>query len=74
MDGFNYIVTEMLASEHIRERRSEPRACIEQPEKTEGSRRRNTLGARLVRLGLRLDPAAGEAFRAPLSHNGARAR
>ena len=59
MDYFNYMVLDMLTQEAIRERLNEPRMVA-----PEGPKRQNpvkrVLASSLVRLGLRLDPAAGE--------------
>jgi hypothetical protein len=77
MDSFNYIVTELLAREHVRDRLEAIQGAAIAPDSDERAGRK-TLGARLVQLGLRLDPAAGEALRAadaPLTRqHGAQAR
>ncbi len=59
MDSFNWFVYEMLTRETMREhlegfRREQPKAPTRQNPIT------RTLASSLVRLGLRLDPAAGE--------------
>ena len=61
MDSFNWFVNEMLTKEAVRERLHGFQT--EQPE-APTRRKQNpitrTLASSLVRLGLRLDPAAGE--------------
>ncbi len=64
MDSFNWFVNEMLTREAVRERLNGQH--LELPELPEAPKRRKqnpitrTLASSLVRLGLRLDPAAGE--------------
>ena len=59
MDYFNYMILDMLTQEAVRERLNGHRMT-----KPEAPRRQNpfkrALASSLVRLGLRLDPAAGE--------------
>ncbi len=61
MDSFNWFVNEMLAREAVREhldgfQQEEPEA----PKRQKQNPITRTLASWLVRLGLRLDPAAGE--------------
>ncbi len=61
MDSFNWFVNEMLTREAMREhldgfQREEPEA----PKRRKQNPITRTLASSLVRLGLRLDPAAGE--------------
>ena len=61
MDSFNWFVQEMLSRETMREhlegfRREQPEAPIRRQQNPIT----RTLASSLVRLGLRLDPAAGE--------------
>ena len=66
MDMFNFFVLEILSKEAVRER-----LAIAQPvaprksAKPRGPGVQRALAATLVRLGLRLDPAAGEGLAAP---------
>ena len=66
MDMFNFFVLEILSKEAVRER-----LAIAQPvaprksAKPRGPGVKRALAATLVRLGLRLDPAAGEGLAAP---------
>ncbi len=59
MDTFNWMVLEMITREQVRERLNQPHY-----ELPEAPKRTNTVmrmfASFLVRLGLRLDPAAGE--------------
>ena len=72
MDNLNWLVLELLSQETIREQRlpSRPLAAVSgEPRDGHGGIKR-ALAAHFVRLGLRLDPAAGEgqgAFRLPLA-------
>ena len=59
MDTFNWMVLEMITREHVRELMETRHIELpETPKRTNALMR--TLGSSLVRLGLRLDPAAGE--------------
>ena len=61
MDSFNWFVNEMLTKEAMRERLN--RHQIELPKAPKRQRQNpilRRLASSLVRLGLRLDPAAGE--------------
>lgn len=60
MDNHNALMMELLAEEAARERQARP-AQPTVPSRT-GHGMRSALAGRLVRLGLRLDPAAGEAL------------
>ena len=57
MDQYNWLVAEILVQQRAREFASRPRELPEPPVH-DGLRR--TLATAMVRLGLRLDPAAGE--------------
>jgi len=59
MDYFNYMVLDMLTQEAIRERLNAPRMVAPASPKRQNPVKR-ALASSLVRLGLRLDPAAGE--------------
>ena len=61
MDGINWLITEMLMQQTVRERLDAARRHhpLVEPREEQGSLRRS-LASRLVRLGLRLDPALGE--------------
>jgi len=57
MDPYNWLVAEILVQQRARELAAHPRGLPERPGRA-GLRR--TLASAMVRLGLRLDPAAGE--------------
>ena len=59
MDTFNWMVLEMITREHVRELMDTRHLDLPEPPKRTNAVMR-TLGSSLVRLGLRLDPAAGE--------------
>ncbi len=59
MDMFNWMVLEMITREQVRERLNAQHLELpEAPKRTNSVKR--MLASSLVRLGLRLDPAAGE--------------
>ncbi len=61
MDSFNWFVNEMLTREAMRERlEGFPKEQPQAPEQRKQNPITRTLASSLVRLGLRLDPAAGE--------------
>ena len=61
MDTFNWMVLEMITREQVRERLNQPRFELpEAPKRKQHNAVTRTLASSLVRLGLRLDPAAGE--------------
>ena len=61
MDGLNWLVLELLWEQEMRRGRSPlPRRPVPPNRPREGSSVKRALAAALVRLGLRLDPAAGE--------------
>jgi hypothetical protein len=65
MNNMSWFILETLALERMRELAAlEPRILREQDIESQGLGVRRTLAAMLVRLGLRLDPAAGEGLRA----------
>lgn len=69
MDNFNWLVTELITQQQVRERLN-PSPLPPVRRATQTSPVRRTLASSLVRLGLRLDPAAGEglgALRLPLA-------
>lgn len=74
MDNFNWLVMEVLTQQRMRERLNPtPAQPIHQITPTSPVRR--TLASSLVRLGLRLDPAAGEGLGGlPMSLAGTEAR
>jgi hypothetical protein len=57
MDQYNWLIAEILVQQRARERAAQPRAL---PERSSRAGLRQTLASAIVRLGLRLDPAAGE--------------
>ena len=57
MDQYNWLIAEILVEQRVRELATAPRA---QPEGPRHDGLRRTLGTAMVRLGLRLDPAASE--------------
>ncbi len=57
MDQYNWLIAEILVQQRARELDAQPRELPERPGRA-GLRR--TLASAIVRLGLRLDPAAGE--------------
>ena len=66
MDMFNFFVLEIFSKEAVRERLRTAQPVA--PRKSAASQRsgvKRALAATLVRLGLRLDPAAGEGLAAP---------
>ena len=61
MDNFNFLVIELLAQQRAQERMNDPTPAMpDDLDVNEGRGLRKALASRLVRLGLRLDPAAGE--------------
>ncbi len=64
MDSFNWFVNEMLTKEAVRERLSGQHLELRELPEAQKRRKQNpitrALASSLVRLGLRLDPAAGE--------------
>ncbi len=61
MDSFNWFVNEMLTREAVREHLDGfPMEQPEAPKRRKQNPITRTLASSLVRLGLRLDPAAGE--------------
>ncbi len=61
MDTFNWMVLEMITREQVRERLNQPHYELpEAPKRKQHNAVTRTLASSLVRLGLRLDPAAGE--------------
>lgn len=76
MDNFNWLILELLSQQRERQLAAQPPAL---PEQRNGHRGvRHALASTFVRLGLRLDPAAGEGLGAfdlsPASGRGARQR
>ena len=61
MDSFNWFVNEMLTRDAMRERLGGHHVALpEAPKRKQHNAVTRTLASSLVRLGLRLDPAAGE--------------
>ena len=61
MDSFNWMVAEMLTREAVRERLNPHHVELpEAPARHKQNPITRTVASSLVRLGLRLDPAAGE--------------
>jgi hypothetical protein len=58
MDQFNWLVTELLVEQRARQLASQPPHMP--PEEPGHNGLRRTLATAIVRLGLRLDPKAGE--------------
>ena len=66
MDSFNWFVLDNLYSQEVRERDLAWQALQEEARKQQQGRSvKRALASLLVRVGLRLDPAAGEGLRAP---------
>ncbi len=63
MDNLNWLMIEMMTEQTMRERRLASRPVPPDPDPQRGGIKR-ALASALVRLGLRLDPAAGEGLRA----------
>ena len=59
MDTFNWMILEMITREQVQERLNEHHLELPKAPKRQNPITR-TLASSLVRLGLRLDPAAGE--------------
>ena len=59
MDFFNYMVLDMLTQERVRERLNGNQIVLPEAPKRQNAAKR-AIASSLVRLGLRLDPAAGE--------------
>ncbi len=59
MDTFNWMVLEMITREHVRELMETRQLDLPEMPKQTGALM-HKLASSLVRLGLRLDPAAGE--------------
>jgi hypothetical protein len=59
MDQYSWLVAEIMVRQRARELASQPRALPEPPGPGRAGLRR-TLASAMVRLGLRLDPTAGE--------------
>jgi hypothetical protein len=57
MDQYNWLITEILLQQRTRELAARPHAL---PERHGRAGLRRSLASAIVRLGLRLDPAAGE--------------
>ena len=57
MDNFNWLIAEILVQQRAQQIAQEPRML---PETTGHNGLRRTLATAIVRLGLRLDPKAGE--------------
>ena len=77
MNNFNWVILELLAEHTMRERilASQQRALAANERRDGRSGVKRALASRLVRLGLRLDPAAGEglgAFELPLAQRNGR--
>jgi len=67
MDNFNWLIAELLVEQRMRERLAE---CGRLPPTPPGPRAeragvKRALASTFVRLGLRLDPAAGEGLGSP---------
>lgn len=60
MDFNNWVVLEMLATEQARDRAGERQALLPEESHPRRGGVKRALAAAFVRLGLRLDPAAGE--------------
>ncbi len=62
MDNLNWLVLELLSQEMMREQRlaSQPLAAVSDGSRDGHGGIKRALAAHFVRLGLRLDPAAGE--------------
>ncbi len=65
MEQFNWLVTEILLQQRARALASQQPRMLPEPPRHDGLRR--TLATAMVRLGLRLDPAAGERLAAALA-------
>ena len=66
MDSFNWFVFDILYSREVRERELALQVLQEEARKQQrGGGVKRALASCLVRVGLRLDPAAGEGLRAP---------
>ena len=66
MDSFNWFVLDYLYSQEVRERELAWQTLQEEARKQQQGRSvKHALASLLVRVGLRLDPAAGEGLRAP---------
>jgi hypothetical protein len=57
MDQYNWFIAEILVQQRARELAAQPRTLPERPGRAS---LRRTLAMAILRLGLRLDPAAGE--------------
>ena len=60
MDNYNWLILELLAEQATRERLSRPPPPAPIPPRERRGGVKRALASILVRLGLRLDPAAGE--------------
>ena len=66
MDPLNWFVLDVLSGQEVRERELARHVLQEEARKHEqGGGVKRALASCLVRVGLRLDPAAGEGLRAP---------